>query len=92
MIPMIKDFHDVTPTIDKGLAVLGVLVAGYNLSEVSEALGIVSTTIGILVGIASLAMIVPRAILNRIELRKTRQAEAKAARLLAEAERESSDY
>jgi len=64
---MIKSFSELTPTIDKGLAVLG--------ATISAALGIadVSTTVGIMVGITTLCMIIPRAILNWDELRESRK-------------------
>jgi hypothetical protein len=83
---MIRSFSDLTPTIDKGLALLG--------AATSAAIGLtdVSTSVGIAVGIVTLCMIIPRAILNWSELRAERQKRAKAKRLLAEAERVSSDY
>jgi hypothetical protein len=82
-------FNDLTPTIDKGLTVIGALVTGLTLADVS-------TGVGLGVGIVTLCMIIPRAILNWTELRDSnkahREAREKAARLLDDAERESSDY
>jgi ABC-type transport system involved in cytochrome bd biosynthesis fused ATPase/permease subunit len=82
-------FSDMTPTVDKGLTVIGALVTGLTLADVS-------TGVGLGVGIVTLCMIIPRAVLNWTELRDSnkahREAREKAARLLDDAERESSDY
>ena len=78
-----------TPNIDKGLTVIGAGVAALTLSDVS-------TVCGIAVAIATFCMVVPRIILNCIELRDSnkahKEARDKAKRLLDDAERESSDY
>ena len=82
-------FSDMTPAVDKGLTVIGALVTGLTLADVS-------TGVGLGVGIVTLCMIIPRAVLNWTELRDSnkahREAREKAARLLDDAERESSDY
>ena len=78
-----------TPTTDKGLAIIGALVAGVTLSDVS-------TVCGIVVAIVTLCMLIPRAVLNWTELKDSnkahKEAREKAKRLLDDAERESSDY
>ena len=81
----LREFHDVTPLTDKIFAVVGSLSAVISLSDFSSAVGIV-------VGLATISMIIPRAVLNWIELAKDRAQARRAAKLLAEAERESSDY
>lgn len=81
----LKQFHDLTPLTDKVLAVIGSFSAVISLSDVSSAVGIV-------VGLATISMIIPRAVLNWIELAKDRAQARRAAKLLADAERESSDY
>ena len=74
-------FNDMTPTIDKGLTVIGALVTGLTLADVS-------TGVGLGVGIVTLCMIIPRAILNWTELRDSKkahkEAKEKARRLLDE--------
>ncbi len=81
----LKQFHDLTPLTDKVLAVIGSFSAVISLSDVSSVVGIV-------VGLVTISMIFPRAVLNWIELAKDRAQARRAAKLLAEAERESSDY
>ena len=81
----LKQFHDLTPLTDKVLAVIGSFSAVISLSDVSSVVGIV-------VGLVTISMIFPRAVLNWIELAKDRARARRAAKLLADAERESSDY
>ena len=82
-------FSDMTPNIDKGLTVIGAGVAALTLSDVS-------TVCGVAVAIATFCMVVPRMILNWIELKDSnkahKEARDKAKRLLEDADRESSDY
>lgn len=81
----LKQFHDLTPLTDKVLTVIGSFSAVISLSDVSSVVGIV-------VGLVTISMIFPRAVLNWIEFAKDRAQARRAAKLLAEAERESSDY
>lgn len=82
----IKELTDLLPTTDKLLALAGVLGASIGLSDVSSGVGIV-------VGVATFGMVVPRAVLNWIELdRERKRIRAERLRsLMEEAERESSD-
>jgi hypothetical protein len=85
----LAEFNNMTPSIDKGLTAMGVLVTGLTLADVS-------TVVGLCVGLVTLCMIIPRAVLNWTELRDSnkahREAQEKAKRLLDDADRESSDY
>ena len=54
------------PWADKGLAIIGAITAGFTLSDVS-------TGVGIAVGLVTICMIVPRAILNWKELSTARR-------------------
>jgi hypothetical protein len=78
-----------TPTIDKGLTILGALVSGLTISDVS-------TGVGITVGIVTLSMITPRAVLNWQELRdanaKRRAEREKAKRAAEESDPEGPGY
>ena len=85
----LSEFNNLTPTVDKGLAIFGTIVAGVTISDIS-------TVFGIAVAIVTLCMLIPRAILNWTELKDSnkahKEAREKAKRLLDDAERESSDY
>ena len=85
----LQHMNNGTPTVDKWLTVIGGFVSAMTLADVS-------TGVGVGVGIVTLCMITPRAILNWQELRETnekrRAAREKAKRLLEEADHNSSDY
>jgi hypothetical protein len=85
----ISSINHMTPTTDKALTALGALASGFSMADVS-------TGVGICVGVVTLCMIVPRAVLNWHELRdataKRRLVREREAKLLDEAFRESSDY
>lgn len=82
---MIREFTNFTPTADKMLVLIGTAGTAIGLSDVSS-------TVGVAVGVVTLCMIVPRAIMNWNELIAEREKRRKARRLLKEADRESSDY
>ena len=78
-----------TPAVDKWLTVIGGFVSAMTLADVS-------TGVGVGVGIVTICMITPRAVLNWRELQeanqKRRAAREKAKRLLDDADHESADY
>lgn len=71
---IIRSFNELTPLTDKGLTVLG--------AATSATIGLtdVSTTVGIVVGVTTLCMIIPRAVLNWDELRETRKRKSASKR------------
>ena len=85
----IQHMNNGTPTVDKWLTAIGTFVSALTLMDVS-------TWVGVLVGLVTLCMITPRAILNWQELRdsnkKHREAREKAQKLLDDASHESSGY
>jgi hypothetical protein len=63
----IRQFFDQFPDIDKALSGTGILAAALGISDFADG-------VGIIVGLATISMIVPRSILTWIELRnKTRK-------------------
>jgi hypothetical protein len=77
---------EMTPTTDKVLTTIGLIIAVLNLSDLS-------TLVGILVGIATLVMIIPRGVMNWKELRAANRSKKErieeARKLLSEAQAEA---
>lgn len=83
---MIRSFNELTPMTDKALSVLGAVTsATIGLTDVS-------TSVGIVVGVTTLCMIIPRAMLNWDEWQQTRIKRANEKQRGKDANANSSDY